>query len=337
MSINKTEISITTGTQFNLTSGEMTDGIYQFNVECNDSANRRVNVSPTNLLVTIDTTSPPDISINSTWHQTNGTDGTPILSWNGTADTNFDKYVVEARNKSGGGLDFQVNITDVDTTYAELDLTVGNTYNFSVTAYDLAGNTAKTSNTTDTLFYFDSVCSTLYAGWNLCGTVRTTSSNLSVLGAEMGATMVAIWNLSHQWETCVVGVSATNCQEEYGTLNYTAAWFYVSSDTLWENRTWSATKLSTNVTLTNTTNPWNLMGMYVRNGLTFGELNDTSLGDDTNNSAMSWYNNSAGIYVPYIMIGAFSSINKNHDVPYGTAFWVHHMNVTAEIYDVGGW
>ena len=334
-SLNYTQASLTTATA-TLMYFNSTDGEYKWNVKCNNSAG--ANTSTVNRTITIDTTDPTQPNITSTWHQTNSTDTTPTLLWQTSTDTNFDKYVVEAINVSSGNVEEQINVTVNTTTF--IGLGVDTTYNFSVTAYDLAGNTKVSGNTTDTWYYVDSVCGTLYAGWNVCGAVSTTLRNLSVIGAETGATMVTVWNSSHEWQTCLYGVSGANCDEEVGvdSNNFTAVWIYVESETLWEDRTWSAVDTTADVTLTNTsTSGWNIFGMFKRNGLNFGELNATSRLSNTNVSAYSFKDNSVGTNTPYITQSGYNSINKGTEVKYGEALWVMYNTSASSTFDVGSW
>ena len=338
--INATIEGIVSGTTYNMTPTPMSDGAYQFNIECNDSTGTRVNVSSSLMDVVIDTLSPTQPNITSTWHQTNSTDTTPILRWTTVTETNFDKYVVEAKNVSGDDVVEQINVSTRTTNYTTFTgLPTGVTYNFSVTAYDLAGNTAKSANTTDTWYYVDPVCGILYAGWNLCGIVATTPRNLSVIGAETSATLVTVWNSSHEWQTCVYGVSNANCNVKVGVAgaNYTSVWVYVDSQTAWQNRTWSAVKTSADITLSNTTVGWNLFGNFVRNGLTFEQLNSTTRLHKNNVTAYSLRYNNGTNSIPYITIDSFSSLNADTKVRFGESLWVYYNGTGNTTFDVGGW
>ena len=343
LSINVTDTSITSGVVNTIIPTTMADGEYNFMIECNDSNNNRVNATSTPYEITIDTTNPTDIYINSTWHQTNTTDGTPRLSWNITTDINFQRYYIEARNVSDGNIDYAVNVTSRTTTYAELNLTFSQTYNFTVTAYDHAGNSFITPNATDTWLYLDDVCANLQAGWNLCGLVATIARNLSVIGAESGASFVSIWNTSKEWKTCNVVVGTTNCNLSVGITPTDThhVWLYMDNAGLWENRTWNATSTSANTTLNNvTTNGWNIFSMYIRNGLTFGQLNDTSRFSNINVTGYSLPYNNATLSTPYITLDGFNTINQRTKFNYGKAMWVFFngsTNASTHTFGTDGW
>ncbi len=344
---NVTRTGVTSGTEINLTPvTDMIDGFYRWNMECNDSAGNVANVSSSDLDIIIDTTVPQIIFIDSTWHQTNSTDGTPTLSWNQTVDTNFERYLVEARNISDGNIDFEVNITTISTTTTTLDLTFSQTYNFSVTTYDKAGlsNTTSFLNTTDTWYYVDEICASLEPGWNLCGPTWVTSKNLSVIGEETSATFVAVWNESHDWSTCVVGVSVTNCDIDTGVnpTDIGHVWVYVSGETKWRNRTWVATRLDANITLTNITNGWNIIPGEFRNGRNFGDLGRLFGGFNVSMFSLPFIN---GTVASYVNQDPFSAMDINTTVlNYGKAMWVFYNgtgqrgNLTGNhTFDVGSW
>lgn len=336
--INVTDTSITSAAVTTLNPSAMVDGAYKFNIECNDSLNNRVNVSSSNLVLTVDTTAPTAIIINSTWHQQNNTDLTPVLSWTLTTEINFARYFIEARYISNNSLEYSVNVTNRTTTNAELTLSVGSTYNFSVTAYDLAGNSVKTVNTTDTWNYVDGICGTLNAGWNLCGATWTTSKNLSDIGSEASATFVTVWNNSHEWSTCIVGVTAANCDIDTGInpSDIGHVWVYVSTETVWSDRTWVATQLNANITLHNNTNGWNIIPGEFRNGRTFWQLGNDDF-TSVNVSMFSLpYNN--GSTVSFVNKGLFKGMSINSTVlEYGKAMWVFYNGTGTTVFDVGSW
>lgn len=337
--INKTASGVVNGTPFNLTPTAMKDGTYQFNIGCNDSVGNTANVSSSLLSLIVDTANPTQPNLTATWHQTNSTDGTPTLQWMTSTETNFDKYVASAWNFSDGSLVDQNNVT---VNYITLDLPTGTSYNFTVVAYDLAGNTAQSANTTDSLYYVDSICGTLYEGWNICGIVATTDRNLSVIGAETNAAMVAIWNTSHAFKTCNYQISPSGqyCDLNVGissTTNITSVFIYVNQTTLWRNRTWSAISTSADISLNNNTPGWNIFSMFKRGGLTFEQLNMTSRLNILNVSMYSKRDNQAGTNTPYITQSGFSEINKGTRVEYGEALWVYYNGTGTTTFDVGGW
>lgn len=342
--VNLTDTSITSGAVTTLTpSGIMTDGTYSFRITCNDSDNNRVNSTVDSMNITVDTVSPTDIRINSTWHLINSTDAIPVLYWNQTIDANFGYYLIEARNISDDVIGYAVNVTSISRVFAEMDLSFSETYNFTVRAYDLAGNSVMTKNTTDTWYYTDSICSSLQAGWNLCGIVSTTARNLAVIGNETGASFVSIWNTSKAWKTCNVATQSTNCDIDVGitntATNTTHVWIYMASAGLWKNRTWSATAESANTTLNNiSTNGWNIFSNYIRNGRTFAQLNDTSRFKSENVSMYSKPYNNGTNNVPFITLGGFNTINADTRVEYGEAMWIFYNGTgNSEIFNTNGW
>lgn len=221
--LNKTVSGVTNGTVYNLTPEKaLADGNYKFNIECTDSAGTKENVSSANLDLVIDTVSPTRTNITILWGQTNNTDKAPYLSWGIITDANFERYLVRAINISSGSVFYAVNVTNQTRNYVQMNLSTGYTYNFSVIAYDLAGNYNTSVNTTDTWYYVDEVCGTLASGWNLCGATWTTPKNLSIIGNETSATFVTIWNTSHAWKTCNYAVSGSgvNCNLRVGFDEY---------------------------------------------------------------------------------------------------------------------
>ena len=343
LTINNTFNIITSGTEFNMTSATgLSDGIYKFNIECNDTVGRRVNVSSTLLDLTIDTTSPATPNIMSQWGGSNNTDKTPYLEWQTSGDINFERYIAIARYVSNGTIDFQVNVSINSTNNAMMNLTSDHSYNFSVEAYDLANNFAESINTTtETVVYVDPVCGTLSAGWNLCGATWETPRNLSVIGSEMSATFVTVWNISnHAWATCNYASSATgaNCHLLVGINDSvaTGVYIYVNSSTEWRNRTWSATGSSLNITLTNNSNiGWNIEGGFFRNGRNFETLGNQFT--EANVSMFSLpYNN--GTSIPYVNMGLFAALNNATNFDFGRAMWIYYNgSITTATWDVGSW
>ena len=337
-------VAVTNNTQLNFTP-IIEDGYYFFNVECNDTNGAKVNVSSTSLNVTIDTASPTPPNISSTWGATNNTDLTPLLIWVASTDTNLDYYVAEAIYTINSSIAYTQNVT---TTYATMDLSIENTYNFNVTAYDKAVNINYSSNSTaETRYYVDSVCGTLESGWNLCGAVWTSAKNLSRIGAETSANMVSVWNTTnHVWATCNYqsSVSGTNCELDTmiggdgNDANASHVWVYVNTSTNWRNRTWEATGASQNFTLaTNDTQGWNIIPGIFRNGRNFRTLGNHFGQFNTTMFSMP-YNN--GTSAPYVNKGLFatSAVYNGTMFNYGRAMWVYYNNTREETtFDVGSW
>jgi len=337
-----TTVAATAGSVLNITVDDMIDGGYKWNIECADGNNVKYNMSPTLLNVTVDTSSPNRPNLTMSLGLVNSTDGTPTVTWLQSIDNNFQKYVVSVLNLSDAVLIDQTNISTIGTLTTTFTVPFEGSYYFNVTTYDLAGNTNSAYNTTaESTIYVDSVCANLTGGWNLCGLVRESSRNLSSIAAEMDATFISIWNETKQWQTCsyVLGEAGTNCDRLVGvnttTNNATHVWIYVNESTLWEDRVWEANKLSANISLINVSNNgWNIMSMFVRNGLTFDNLNQSGrLGKNVTMYSLP-YNN--GTSVPYVTKDAFDHLNKDTQVDYGRAMWVF-TNTSTVTFDVGEW
>lgn len=341
--INKTITGLTSGNLYNFTPTAMKDGNYTWNIECNGTNNLKTNLTDGLYEVVIDTFV-NQVNITSVFHQKNSTNRRPMLNWTQSPDVNFLKYHVQARRVNDDSIEEEINITSQATNYYYFtNLTPYLTYNFSVVVYDKAGNSFKSSNTTTTDYYVDGICGTLYSGWNLCGAVWTTARNLSVIAEETGATFTAVWNNSHQWETCAYGVSNQYCGRTVNGTNdaINHVWIYVTSNTSWSNREWSASKATANWTLINVTNGWNLFGMTYRNGLTFEQLNASiRLGGlyAQNISLYSlWYNNYTNIVqTPYVTTSGWNTINKDTKVDYGQALWVYFNGTGAAKVNITG-
>lgn len=465
VTLNATNSVIANATPFNLTPSNAStiEGVYQFNVECNDTANNRANASSSNLQFTVDNNKPTSPFIISTFHQTNNTDRTPELRWDTVTDNNFSKYQVRALYQNNASVAYEVNITSRTTNYSSLNLFVNYTYFFNVTAYDLAGNTNSSQNTTIQLsYYVDPICGILNTGWNLCGAVWTTPKNLSRIGSETNATFVAVWNISnHVWATCNYAVSSggTNCNLTTGVATYyghlsiptgitnatvnttgipangtglpantysykisaisgtnsesliatevnittdttsnatnltwtavggatsyrvynatiesghntyfivnsttfyhtgqtvsgsdtpkttgmpyyiknevsPTVWIYVNASTDYRNRTWVSTPKSMNITLTNSTNGWNVIAGFVRGGKVFGDIKNTLL--DVNVSMFSLrYNN--GTSIPYVNNGLYKGINNQTILDYGRGMWVYYNGTGLYTWNTGSW
>ena len=302
VTVNSTYYLVANGTKFNITFPDvMADGIYKFNIECNDTVNQRVNASSVNLQTTIDTVLPSHPNITSTFHQTNSTNKIPTLVWNLSFEVNFSKYQARAVYTSNNSLAYEKNVTDISTPQAQLNLSAGYSYNFSVITHDLAGNTRVSANTTiQTVYYVDSVCGVLTTGWNVCGAVWTATKTLSLIANETGASQIAVFNSSHAFATCNAAVSKTgqHCnvltnistpipvEGTYDTSINHVVFVYVNSTTDWNNRTWVAVQSSSNVTLTNGSGVgWNMEAMFTRNGRVFGHIKNTF--QDLKNSSLA--------------------------------------------------
>ena len=359
---NGTRLLVPNGTKINLTPTTMANGVYLFNVECNDTVNHRVNASAGVLQTTIDTIVPTESNITSTFHQTNDTNKFPILRWNLTFESNFSKYQARAFYIGNNSLAYEVNVTNQSIGSAQLNLSSNSSYNFSVIAHDLAGNTAASSNTTiQTIYFTDPICAVLNTGWNICGAVWTSPKTLSLIANETGANQVAVFNSSHKFATCNAAVSTTgqHCQVTtnisnpmsgngskigvYDTNVNHVVFIYVNTTTDYRNRTWAANAFSSNITLTNASGiGWNIEAGFKRGVITFGQLAYEQF--FTNVSLFSIpYNN--GSSRPYVNNGLFRGLNNNTNLEYGRGIWLFY-NTSAPIinstlanttYTVGSW
>jgi hypothetical protein len=337
---NITIRSLANGTQYNLTPTVMNDGNYTWNIECNDSKNSKVNLTSSVYTIFIDTKAPTEPFIISNWHTTNNTDSAPTLSWASTVESNFLKYIVSAYYVSNGALAYQVNISSQTVNSTALSLSRNATYNFTVVAMDKTGLINISQNTTTTWYYVDNVCGLLSAGWNVCGATWTVAKNLSQIGLETGATFVSIWNTTHQWGTCNVGSSFQNCDQlvaaNSSATNVSAVWVYMASAAEWKNRTWIATQLNLNISLSNITTGWNLIGSPFRNGRTFGHLGRAFTGANVSMFSMP-YNN--GTVMSYVNSGGFatSTVYNGTNFDYGRAMWVYYNTTGNSTFNIGSW
>ena len=348
---NATDSSIADGENLSIRpSSAMDDGVYQWIIECANKLDAHVNITGSSRQITVDTTLPTNPYLVADFHQKNNTDRSPYLKWVEPTEANFSYYLAQAYYINNGSLASQTNITTKTTLEAILSLTAGLSYNFSVTAFDLAGNFNSSSNTTlQTTYYVDSVCGILNAGWNMCGAVWTTSKSLGLIANETGAQQVAVWNQSHQFATCNSQVSATG---QHCAVNVNIAananhvvFIYVNTSTQWENRTWVAVASSANIYTTNASGVgWNAEASIIRNGRVFGHIKNQFL---TNESQWSMpYNN--GTTMPYVNNGLFRSINNRTNWDYGRAMWIFHNGTSNTVnatevplanssYPLGGW
>ena len=348
--VNATVRSITNGTQFNLTVvTAMAEGVYHYNVECNDTSNNRANVSASPLNITIDTVASP-VSIISTFHQTNNTDRSPQLKWNTTDEGNFSKYMARAYYANNNSVAYEINVTTRAQNYTEIQLVLNEAYNFSVTTFDLAGNSIQSlNNTLGTRYYVDPVCSILNAGWNMCGAVWTIAKSLSLIANETGANQVAVFNSSHAFATCNAAVSTTglHCEATVNISSITSynssvdtfynpkinhvVFIYVNASMNWSNRTWAVTERDSNITLTNASGiGWNPVAGFIRgsgNNRYFGHLGKATQFGTQNVSQWSMILNN-GSTIPYVNNGNFAALNNQTNLTYGRAMWAF-LNMTG--------
>ncbi len=350
--INLTRTDVVNGTSLNLTvprDTPMSDGVYYFNVGCNDTFGRRVNASSELLKITVDTLPPKGPGLISKIHQTNNTNRFPELKWVESEESNFSRYLVEAIYFNNNSVAFEVNVTPKTTVEVNVNLSANLAYYFNVTAFDRAGNSNSSGNTTEGLRYFvDPICGILSNGWSTCGATWTFPKNLSQIGDETDAIFVSIWNSSHQWATCNyaqnpegqhcnVQVNISTPYNRNGSdenenpfdpsINH-AVWIYVNETTDWRNRTWVADARSSNFTLTNASGiGWNLEGMYVRNGKTFGEMAyEVSVNATISLLSLPYLN---GTSRPYVNKGLFRGINNDTVIPYGNSLWLFYNDTHA--------
>jgi len=221
--VNATNTSLFNGTPMWITPSTLSDGKYRWNVGCNNTIGIMVNISAVNLNLTVDTVSPTAPSLNISWGLTNSSNKNPEVGWITSTEINFDRYQVQARFFNNGTVAYEANVTNRTVNEVKVNLTANYTYNFSVVAWDLAGNIGHSANTTTSLYYVDPVCGTLSAGWNFCGAIWTSSRNLSRIGLEADATFVSVWNFTnHAWATCnfAVNPGGVNCNSNVSISNY---------------------------------------------------------------------------------------------------------------------
>ncbi len=353
MTLN-TSSAVTNNTLLTINPAQMAEGSYFFNLGCNDTTDKRTNVSSTPLNITIDTINPSaGTDIISTWGGSNNTDLTPTLNWNAVTDANFDRYEASAYYVVNGTLANQVNESTL--AHANMTLTSGLSYFFNVTAYDLAGNTNSSKNqSSETLIFVDTVCGILYNGWNLCGVVWTAGKDLARIGAETNASMISVWNNSNKaWATCnyQASSSGTNCDLNTSIIpdntqpsavgnSHQHVWVNVGNEINWRNRTWEALPLDANITLFDlSSNGWNIVPGLWRNGRTFGHLGNVSQFGLFNVTMFSKPYNINGSSAPFINIDPFVKMDNNVSIlDYGEAMWAFYnktnMNTT---FDIGGW
>lgn len=342
----------------NMTTIAMEEGVFRYMIECNDTRNAKVNISSSPLWITVDTIQPSPPNLNSQFHQTNSTNKIPVLEWTETVEVNFSRYYVTAKYENNGSIAYEINITSKTTLEAQMHLPLESTFIFNVTAFDLAGNENSSINSsTESLYYTDSVCAVLSTGWNLCGAIWSAPRSLSQIANETNASMVSVWNSSHQWATCNSQSSATgtHCDvtvniskrfenDSLGVYDFSinpSVLIYVNQSTDWPNRTWEVNKFTANMTLTNASGiGWNLEAGYVRDGPTFGHLEDRFAGAVNVSMFSLPYNN--GTSVPFVNNGLFKELNNNTILDYGRAIWFFFngtggTNLANSTYNVGVW
>ena len=122
----------------NLFTLTLEDGLFIWNIECNDTSNSVI-FDTENRTLRVDTI-PPSMPDLVSPLGTNTTDNSPILEWNASSDANLDNYTIE--------LSFDSDLSTINQTYSSPITTLTNyttglsadLWFWRVTAYDFSGN-----------------------------------------------------------------------------------------------------------------------------------------------------------------------------------------------------
>jgi len=279
---------------------------YYYSYWCNDSAGNYV--ASDNITFFVDTIAPtvPELRSSSLINKTSS-DLTPTIYWTTVTEKNFSEYTISVYNdESLTSLNYSQAVSSKSTTSATLNsgnLAYDAVYYVIVNATDLAGNHANSA----AIYKYttDSTCAILYSGWNICGNMGN-AINLSDLLTRTGATTVAIWNDSHQFQSHVSGGNNGDVVVPYGGVYFA----YVSSQQAQEFD-WNTSVLSGSaafqVNLTNqTASDWNLvMNMNYTTSFNFTQIDKYMNGLNytyiayTNVTLFHKYNNSGGNWIGY--------------------------------------
>lgn len=312
-------------------------GAYLWTVSCNDSAGNIYN--PSNVSFYVDSVAPTYCNITGPTNNTKSTDYTPLLNWFASVELNFSRYEVLVDNDSDfSSPEFQDNETNVswNNMTAITGLEGDQDYFVNVSCYDVAGN----KNSSDSVeeqgwsYRTDSTCHTLYSGWNICSIIRTANVNATDICKEVGDTCsyVAMYNASHNFQTYTSG-AATNEDMNFSSnaespSENSTFFVYVTSDTIYENRTWEIDANDLLFNLTNYSSGWNLVPILNRTGITLGQLDYSINGDgsgvnDTNKTNWLSYFNESAASINYETHTRNTTKNNQTFVPYGDSVWVH--------------
>lgn len=138
---NTTNSSVNTGGQHNVTYQRQADGNYSWNIYCNDTAeNNAWAETSSNRTFIIDTKIPTPIRF-LTVNDTVTANSTPLILWNATNETNFQKYMVSVSDLVGFNNVIQTIeiFNGVQNSTILNQLTLNKQFYIMVGAYDKAG------------------------------------------------------------------------------------------------------------------------------------------------------------------------------------------------------
>jgi hypothetical protein len=313
---NKTNTSITQVTSYAL---GFTEGTHKVSAWCNNTAG--LQTTTVNYTIVIDRTQPTAFSCLSPSNNTRQADNTPTLLWNVSTDGNFSNYTLSYSNDSSFTTKTDIAISTASTvTYTLSALDWDTQYYWYVRAFDLAGNIRQGTNCgTNAKFQYKPMfyCSTLNAGWNLCGWTRDASMNASYLSNELGSTIsqIAKFNSSKAFQTYVVGESAN---ADMNINRQDAVFIYADSSTAWTNNTFTTNATLGNFAFTNASaDPWTVFPVLLPEGIGY-PVNLTMVDPTSNLTACAFYNNTAQEYIPF---WKNTSVNLNTPLRMGNVLW----------------
>jgi hypothetical protein len=141
--INYTNASMTTGVQESMNISGTADGVYFWNVQCNQTSDNATWAEDSNRTFTIDSTAPVVMSYLTPANNTATNDTTPTIRWNQTSETNFGSYFVQiSRNSVFTSVVQTVNITSISSNTTTFSSLPEDLYYVMVSAIDRAGNEA---------------------------------------------------------------------------------------------------------------------------------------------------------------------------------------------------
>ena len=332
--LNQTNTSLKAGTDPIFTSVILDDSLYPdpyfWTVSCNDTSGRLIN--ETYQAVNVDTTLPGVLYLiefegsdnqNYTYGETlfNGSTGTEVtqfpIAWRNSTgiDANFKEYRIDIDNDSTMASPYcTVYETNYLTNWTVLNCTLAydTRYYYNVTAFDRAGNTNSTVNSTFVYTTAPEYAGIIYPGYNYLSIWRDDSTAHGVLntsdlvtelsgnrtgGSSQDIDSISIYNISGHFETYSVDTPTINGD----LLLYRGRPVIIHNDgesnIIWGgNRYYNIEFGNTtaySINMSNNTNPWHLLGMLNYTGMKFQDLED-ELGNTSGYSA-AWFNGNPGI------------------------------------------
>lgn len=323
--LNSSALTVTNKSQFNFTLPNVLgtgieggrNNTYRWYASCYDYTGNSGSTSVQTFYV--DTVNPVNTTLS---HPTNGSTNPsrePILTWGVNLDLNFQNYEVKVFNTSLTQVASR-NITDNGTVTWSVDLsenlsiTSNGQFYWNVTIWDKANNKNGSDMATKTFTIDGSQeCFYLKTGWNYCGVMRSTDTNLSKIMEELPSevTQIAYYNESKSTITFTRGSTANG---QFNVSNAAPLLIYTSSDTTWNNVTRDTPSglLTGNYIYYNITNAttgesiWNAFVMQNKSGMTFQQIEDdlkTHTGANGTNIMSIVKKNSTGSYPYFIDFG----------------------------------